>query len=355
MTDQMKEHFFYWYKTANRRARTNLVLFIVGILILGVFSAINIDSDDTKLKVLLVSSTLACIINLVVLIKTRNINVSNIASSMIIFVLSLTLLTLGGKSATGFLWTYPLCAIAIFTLNFRMGVFYCATYLGFATAIFFMGYQSEYVVSYDPVLFSRYIASCITLFIACLAAVYVQERSFDTIKKINRKLEQSAYTDSLTKLHNRRYFKQLLTKDAYFSSETAENGCVLLLDVDHFKPINDELGHDAGDEALKMIAATIKNKLRGDDLVVRWGGEEFLAILQNSSMEIATTRANEIRLSIENNQALSGLVGRKVTISIGVAEITSTDSAKEIIKTADERLYQAKESGRNKVVSAPLS
>lgn len=164
-------------------------------------------------------------------------------------------------------------------------------------------------------------------------------------QKLGR-LSQEAQSDPLTGLANRRALGTFLD----MLTQTAQPYSVLVLDIDHFKRINDTFGHDAGDLALKQVAEIIKINSRASDLACRAGGEEFILVMPGASLAVASTIAERIRASVESSD-IPG-VGR-LTLSIGAA---SRDEEKtvpdEVLKVADERLYVAKQSGRNKVVSA---
>ncbi len=160
---------------------------------------------------------------------------------------------------------------------------------------------------------------------------------------------QSAATiDALTSLYNRASTLerlQLMLDD----TSIADTGAVLLLDIDHFKTINDELGHAAGDECLKRISQIIRTTVRGGDTAGRIGGEEFLVVMPGASRDIAHTVAERLRLAV----ALGGMryaSGEPVTTSIGVATAMAGDTTEMILARADRGLYEAKRQGRNRIV-----
>ncbi|MER2491688.1 GGDEF domain-containing protein [Catenovulum sediminis] len=155
----------------------------------------------------------------------------------------------------------------------------------------------------------------------------------------SRVLQEQAHHDQLTGLYNR--------SGLYNALDNLANNqfSLLILDIDHFKSINDELGHDVGDSVLKQLASVLKTRCRESDLVVRWGGEEFLILCRNTDIHQAELLANKLRLEISQTQFT---IGRRITCSIGVAEKT-TQSFDELFKQADLALYQSKKTGRNKV------
>ena len=165
-------------------------------------------------------------------------------------------------------------------------------------------------------------------------------------------MKQSSLTDQLTGLYNRRYLEEILEKIAASSVREKSLLGVLMIDVDYFKKVNDTYGHDAGDKVLKELSKLLLENVRESDFVVRFGGEEFIVILQNIKDESGIVKvAEKIREAFENTKI--NINGKTITktISIGVAVYpTNTDKIWEAIKFADLALYEAKHTGRNKVV-----
>jgi diguanylate cyclase (GGDEF)-like protein len=163
-------------------------------------------------------------------------------------------------------------------------------------------------------------------------------------------LHRMATRDVMTGLVNRREGEQILSHAHDNALHTGALYSVLMVDIDHFKRVNDTYGHDIGDEAIKTVAGVLSRAVRGFDAACRWGGEEFLCILQGADVNIATTVAERIRVAVENAEI--AVVG-KVTVSIGVATwcATALDAA-YFVKAADDGLYEAKQNGRNRVAVA---
>jgi len=160
------------------------------------------------------------------------------------------------------------------------------------------------------------------------------------------RLNLEAQSDPLTGLANRRALGDLLER----LQQTARPYSVLALDIDHFKRVNDTHGHDAGDEALRRVAAVLRDSSRADDLACRSGGEEFVLLLPNTPLEAASGIAERIRETVANLPI--PLVGR-LTLSIGVAQSDGESLGSDaVLKQADRRLYRAKQTGRNRVISA---
>jgi diguanylate cyclase (GGDEF)-like protein len=160
-----------------------------------------------------------------------------------------------------------------------------------------------------------------------------------------------ASTDSLTSLLNRRAFTELV--DGYLKrveeSERQPRGALLVIDVDHFKLVNDRFGHESGDEALKLIAQTIRESVRDTDLVGRIGGEEFCVFLPGQAVEGATALAERIRAAVAESEFAPRGARHDLSVSVGGVAFDQTAQFSELYRTADERLYAAKNNGRNRV------
>jgi two-component system cell cycle response regulator len=163
-----------------------------------------------------------------------------------------------------------------------------------------------------------------------------------------------AVTDQLTGLHNRRYMAGQIEALMRRAGAGGEPVSLLMIDIDHFKRINDSFGHDVGDEVLREFAVRLASNVRAIDLPVRHGGEEFVVVMPDTELEDARRIAERIRLHVAGSpfRVMAGQELLTVTISIGVAcSIGGDDTAPGLIKRADEAVYEAKSSGRNKVVA----
>lgn len=161
-----------------------------------------------------------------------------------------------------------------------------------------------------------------------------------------------AIVDPLTKLHNRRYFQNQLSSMLVEGGNRAGPVSLLVIDIDHFKSINDTHGHDVGDEVLKECAARLKKVVRGIDIVARFGGEEFVIVMPDTESYSASRVAERLRLSIEKVpfEVAGGSKALSLTVSVGVATTSEREADGDtLFKQADDALYQAKRGGRNRV------
>jgi diguanylate cyclase (GGDEF)-like protein len=168
------------------------------------------------------------------------------------------------------------------------------------------------------------------------------------------RLYRQAHRDSLTGLANRRSITAYLKREVSYSHATKTPLSILLFDLDKFKRVNDSYGHAAGDEVLKVFSQLMIGQSRNEDLVGRYGGEEFLMILSNTNIEIAQKIGERLRLSCHDQQieSPSGEDLFNFTTSIGVAELTANESVTLLLKRVDDALYEAKGAGRDRVVVA---
>lgn len=162
-------------------------------------------------------------------------------------------------------------------------------------------------------------------------------------------LEHAALTDALTGMQNRRYFDDALKEYLEEFARIGKPIGMMIIDLDHFKQINDTHGHDVGDEVLRAVADCLKDMTRYHDVVARLGGEEFAVVAPNMDSDMMIRLAERIRKAIAGMTILSGNVRIRVTASVGLAVWDRKESAEDFFRRADQQLYQAKNSGRNRV------
>ena len=162
------------------------------------------------------------------------------------------------------------------------------------------------------------------------------------------KLRLLATRDELTGLANRRHALELLAQEERKASRNAPSSCIALIDIDHFKRINDTQGHHAGDETLRRFAGILGSSLRPGDLLARWGGEEFLLLLPNTPLAQASQVMDRLRERCAATSNWQDLADLQVTFSAGVSSHLAEETTQEAIARADAALYRAKEAGRNR-------
>lgn len=165
----------------------------------------------------------------------------------------------------------------------------------------------------------------------------------------NARLRRVAVTDPLTEAYNREFLHQYLPQAIASARARGEPLAVAMVDVDHFKDVNDSFGHAVGDHVLADVAQRLRAAIRAGDLLVRYGGEEFLALLPGAGTERALEIAERMRARLEDDPIEVERHMIAVRVSVGVAELKSGDDEEDIVRRADEALYAAKRQGRNRV------
>ena len=176
-------------------------------------------------------------------------------------------------------------------------------------------------------------------------------------EQFQQQLYESATRDPLTQAYNKRFFTEQLDKDFSHAARHGQQLSLVILDVDHFKQLNDTHGHPAGDHVLQRMASTIMGALRTEDAFCRIGGEEFAIIMRDCGEDDAAQAAERMRALVQTTRFVYGGSDLPVTVSVGVAGFDRTvhESPRELIERADRCLYQAKHSGRNRVCASKMA
>lgn len=177
------------------------------------------------------------------------------------------------------------------------------------------------------------------------------------LEKAHTSIQEMARTDALTGLLNRWEFFRRGEEELNRARRYSRVLCLAMLDLDHFKQINDKFGHQAGDDVLKAFARLIKQSIRNTDIIARYGGEEFVIIMPETMLHSAALVCERLRQSIENYKFWLSTVGMEIncTVSIGVAALKENESLDDLVRRTDEALYAAKNRGRNRVCLATVS
>lgn len=168
----------------------------------------------------------------------------------------------------------------------------------------------------------------------------------DKLEHSFSKIYDAAIRDDKTGLYNNRFFNSIFEMELERARRTKEKFCLIIIDIDFFKKINDTYGHDVGDEVLKALSNVMKKELRKYDLLSRFGGEEFFILLPGEKIKKAEEIGERLRVSLWNDKKLKKYA---VTISLGVTEYKSKDNKIRMIRRADKALYVSKHKGRNQL------
>ena len=230
------------------------------------------------------------------------------------------------------LWSFPSITTVFYLLHHRLALV--------LNSIFFV-FLSNYLISHTEIFeFTTILVSLISTF--TISYVFASCR-------FRQRMESYylAVQDPLTKVGNRRALNSKLNELTQLKQRYQIPASIILLDLDHFKKVNDNYGHDAGDKILKMMADLIASQIRASDSLYRYGGEEYVVVAENTILDEARLLGDKIRKSIEKEQLLDGIL---MTSSVGVSEYLKDEDVEHWFKRADKALYNAKDAGRNLVV-----
>jgi diguanylate cyclase (GGDEF)-like protein len=304
-------------------------------------------------SVALVTLTLAGLttINYVMMLRYGNHNRGAHAISLIMAVLFFYLLCSGGVNLTGPLWCYSAAPFLLFIYGVRWGAI-CVGFLFVAALVLLYHHNPFLVADYPETFKSRFLASFLAVAIMSYLHEYARYRSYGAFQVLRQKVEREARTDELTGLSNRRHMYEYMQYTLQRLRRRRLPLSVLLIDVDNFKLINDNYGHQFGDRVLIRIAHSLKQCLRNHDAIARWGGEEFLVLLAESDNAAAKTVAEKLRSTIEAMPIEFKDNMLSMTISIGIHTANPEVSLDTLLSRADENLYAAKNSGRNRIIDS---
>jgi diguanylate cyclase (GGDEF)-like protein len=316
--------------TNDFRVATNLGVALVGLVLLTPF-AIN---NFLQHRYLLGAGSLAIVVLLAVNAWTTirgRYHVSLIFAGIVPAILFFLVLAFRDQGVIGALWCYPAVISFYFMLPERSA--WLANGALLAVAV-----PQAWAVLEHPLA----VRVAVTLLaVSTFSAVFVR-----VITVQQRKLHDHAVTDPLTGLSNRILLDSMLEQAVQQHRRAGIPMTLVALDLDHFKSINDTLGHDTGDTVLRGIGALLRGRIRRSDRVFRLGGEEFLLLLHDTDAEHARRLAEDLRYAVES---LPLLPDRPVTASLGLATLETDEDWRDWMRRADESLYRAKAAGRNRV------
>lgn len=182
------------------------------------------------------------------------------------------------------------------------------------------------------------------------------KEQLERVEVLQEQLREQSLRDPLTQLHNRRFFEPALEREVAAARRSGRALCLVMLDIDHFKQINDRYGHPEGDLVIRGLADMLRSALRVTDFAVRFGGEEFAVLLPDTNLQAGSEKAEQLRRDWAATVIDTGTDSIQSTLSAGVAALEHTDTTSAaLLKRADACLYQAKHAGRNRVIPSPHS
>lgn len=354
---------FSRYREYNLENRLSVIFLLTGFLLSGVAFVLTLIF---QLPAWMNSFNLACMIMCLVLpiiMPGRLFQATIIALLFVAFIyFPFVFFTNAGNYGTAPIYFVMIMVYFAFYLKGARLIAASAILLMYYTLIMIFGYMyPELVVPY-PDEISKMIDLCVafisvSIVMSIIAGTtfsgYKEERDqvaelMSKLERRNKELELLSNKDPLTGVYNRRYFSMVLEKELILAGQNQERFHLLMIDIDHFKKINDTHGHLYGDEILKLVAKGIDSSVRGHDVVARFGGEEFVVLLSAAEKHDGYHIAERIRRSIDQMEYRNA---RQVSVSIGVTKYIKGDSITDIVKRVDELLYAAKKNGRNRIES----
>ena len=268
---------------------------------------------------------------------------------VVVGVLFVYLIATGGESNTGPLWLYVFPPLLFFLTSLKAGTAVLLICYLVAAVVFRFPDLPFVTAEYSSDFKIRFFATLTFESIFCFVLEAGRLQARNELLELVVTHERAARTDELTGLSNRRDMQHRLVSEFSRYQRAGHHFSIVLIDLDLFKRINDEYGHDAGDAVLRQFAALVRDIIRQTDVAARWGGEEFLLLLPDTSLLQALTLAERLRAEVA--EATFGFRKHRlpVTISAGVCSIAKAASIDELLKQADLNLYNAKNGGRNQI------
>lgn len=280
----------------------------------------------------------------------RIIGMSILLSCLMLLMASL--LITGGVANTGPLWMYTVPPVTLFFAGFRRGLIITSAFTLLMAFLLFSPYDAMLLTTYTHEFKTRLMFSFMTITFLSAFYEYTRETSYEKAVTLREKFEQQALHDQLTRLPNRRGAYSHIEQESRRMQRNGRPMSLVLADIDHFKAINDDFGHGVGDVVLQRVAKLFVERLRAQDVVSRWGGEEFLFILPDTPEQSAVYVAEHLRSALDSMPIVVNGNTHHVTASFGVCEFNQDVELDRALSLADTALYRAKDAGRNRVNAA---
>lgn len=342
-----------------RRLILTSALLFIGMFSFTIFAFVNYFKQKYTLVTLDICVSMLTAAAVYFLFVKKRIEYAAIISTSMLFVLLLFFTYITKNNGFGLVWTlcYPLFVIPI--LGARKGLWMIVLFYLILVPIAYLGIGEWDHGFWDKTSFLRFCMASLTIvYIAYFYETSTQE-AFQTIleirekeKKYLSKLKRLSTTDQLTGLHNRRYFDDHYELERQKVQRYNNELCLIMIDIDHFKLVNDKYGHQVGDKVLIEFSLLLRKNIRNTDILARWGGEEFIILLPETSIENCLIIAEKIRKAIDA-RVFSEI--DHLTASFGISKVGGeSDSNIIAIHSADAALFQAKRDGRNRVVMSQI-
>jgi diguanylate cyclase (GGDEF)-like protein len=340
----------------HRRIIMTTALLVFTTLTFAVFVLINLDHENYILPLVNFIFAISSALALYSLIVKKSFNFSAYFATTLLFTFLVIFSYFAKNESFALVWTlcYPLFVIPI--LGTRNGMIMVVLFYLIILPMAYLGLGEWDYGFWNLKGFVRFTIASFAIVYATYFFEVSAHSAYKTIQEIREKekihlieLEKLSVTDQLTGLRNRRYFDDNFEIERQKIKRNNQKLCLIMIDIDLFKRINDEYGHQMGDTVLQEFSILLQKNIRVTDLLSRWGGEEFIILLPETSLENAINLAEKIHTAI-NAFSFSNI--GKLTASFGVSKVdTNTNSNMESLYQVDKALYQAKNQGRNRIVA----
>ncbi len=329
-------------RDGHRRSLMRLIFMATGITLL-VFAVLQVFNDHLPLALFELSASVVLLFSARWIEATAYLQWFVYTYLLAAFSFFLFIIAAPGSSRSAFVWVFMMPVMSYLLLGRKAGFFLAAPFM-LGGGFFF--YHQLAALDSARVMIDLLNPVFCGILIVLFMHLYETRRS-----DAQERLVLLAQTDALTGLSNRSYFQTTLSRTINEAGRSQNRFALVLMDIDHFKQVNDTLGHDAGDEVLRHIGERLSERLRNTDFVARLGGEEFGLILRDVDRAQARALVDELRQRIENHRVAYGDTHIQVTASFGVGFWPGDASRpNDLYRVADRRLYSAKHAGRNRTV-----
>lgn len=322
---------------------------LVGMSITALMGFISLLNKNFALAISLFFASFIYFIGYYAYKKFNNLRLSSAIVLYSLYILMFYLVYTGGVENTGPLWIFIVAPVSVFVHGLKRGLIDIAFFVATTSIIMFIPTDLIAHAAYSTEFKLRLLYSFLT--VTFLSALYEhsRENSYKQALELSEKYQKLAHLDPLTQLSNRRDALYILKREQARIMRTKEPLSIILCDVDYFKKVNDQFGHNAGDAVLIELGEIFTDSIREQDCVARWGGEEFLFILPQTEAKSANIFAEKIQEKLQSHLVSYKNNKINVKVSMGIEQFKDNQTIDEAINNADKHLYQAKNLGRNQI------
>lgn len=294
-----------------------------------------------------VAITLSVALGIVYIYQQHNVARLLLAATLL---MGFFYLLVGASDETSLMWCLTIVPALVGTFGHRQSLFLLAVVFAASIWILVSGAVPFITVQYEDIMIMRFLSSYAILATFSVAMDNSLITSLENYKRLSSKVQEIAHIDALTKLPNRHNMEQRLKLKAHEHQLSKSSFSVVLADLDNFKLLNDRYGRDAGDQILKETAKLLSRQLRDADTIARWGGNQFILLLPDTSDQEAAKIAERLRLKFSDLDIQVEGDPLVITASMGVTSVEKCIDLDDLISCAENGIYQAKHMGRNRVV-----